>query len=611
MIDHKLANVLLEVAPHVAAHPEVYWRNSQSLSYDDERHALALMGGTDFLTYLNACSVSKWRKYCGIETVWLHVRLSGDAGTLRIVATPADADRKIEVLTRSFVASDAPVDIELEVDCSQLGLMAFEIVTQGIVYLHEAWYYAKVADDRPRRVKLAVSTTTFKKEAYVIPNIERVRAAVVDLGDPICGNFHMFVVDNGQTLDVQTLSDDLVTVLPNKNTGGAGGFARGMMEVTAPSADFTHVILMDDDVAVLPESLKRTFNLLALATDHYADAFVNGAMLSLSEPTRQFEDVAHVRRSGGYQKVKPDLSIDVLADISRNERIDVEVPGAYGAWWFSCIPTSAIREHGLPLPLFVRCDDVEYGVRCAPTYMTMNGICVWHESFESKPRASVDCYQFARNFLILNACDHVANEDLFLERLWRGARLRVRELEYGAAELLLDGVEDYLKGPEFLEHADGIALMGEKGRKNERYVPIAEADPALMAAAHLERVEPREHKMLMLGKLVQTLPYDKHLLPDAFLKSEPGHLQRQTVSRYDSDTFARKTVVIVDAAGKEVAIRTMDRARRDAILSRMRLLKREFAQRRHEVERAWEEAFPHLTSAEFWRGYLGLDDTEK
>lgn len=229
-------------------------------------------------------------------------------------------------------------------------------------------------------VKLALSTTTFKKEEYIVPNIDLVKREVLGSSDPIAEAFHMFVVDNGCTLDAEALSNDGVTVLPNKNVGGAGGFARGMMEALASSEGYTHILLMDDDVKISAESLKRTYNLLALAKGDYRDAFINGAMLAIEQPNLQFEDVSFVIKSGAYRRVKEDkLYIDQVKDVVENESINVEVPNAYGAWWYSCIPLKVVREKGLPLPVFVRCDDVEYGMRTNPTYMTMNGICVWHE----------------------------------------------------------------------------------------------------------------------------------------------------------------------------------------------------------------------------------------
>lgn len=45
----------------------------------------------------------------------------------------------------------------------------------------------------------------------------------------------------------------------NKNVGGSGGFTRGMIESIRQKPKATHVLLMDDDVVVLSESIKRTY----------------------------------------------------------------------------------------------------------------------------------------------------------------------------------------------------------------------------------------------------------------------------------------------------------------------------------------------------------------
>ena len=140
----------------------------------------------------------------------------------------------------------------------------------------------------------------------------------------------MFVIDNGRTLDAEALSDEGVTVLPNPNVGGSGGFARGMMEAMKHDENFTHVLLMDDDVSISTESLRRTFNLLSLATGKYKNAFINGAMLVAEEPNRQFEDVSYVVNSGAYASVKSNkYYMDQQQYIVRNEHIDVEIGRAH------------------------------------------------------------------------------------------------------------------------------------------------------------------------------------------------------------------------------------------------------------------------------------------
>lgn len=79
----------------------------------------------------------------------------------------------------------------------------------------------------------------------------------------------------------------------------------------------------------------------------------------------------------------------------KDERAD------YNAWWYCCIPISVIREKGFPLPVFLHCDDVEYGLRSGREPIRMNGICVWHDAFEQK-RPSVNEYYDVRNALIVN-----------------------------------------------------------------------------------------------------------------------------------------------------------------------------------------------------------------
>lgn len=610
-VDFKLANVILRVDDHAAAHPELYYRSSaDAAAYDDAAHELGLSAPADFLTYVNGCSACKWRRYAGIDSVWLHLEVSG-CGQIRIEGVASDAWERTGLDVREIDAPE-PLSLDIEIPCAELDLVGFTAAPAPgrRMALRRAHWYAKVEPGAINDVRLAVATTTFKKEAYITANIELVQAGIRSEGAPIADAFHMFVIDNGRTLDADALSDDLVTVLPNPNVGGSGGFARGMMAATDAPGAYTHVIVMDDDVRIMPESLIRTFNLLSLAQGPYREAFINGAMLSLEDPTRQFEDVSCVLNSGVYRRVKDDLNVGTLADILENERIDVEVPNAYGAWWYSCIPTAAIVRNGLPMPFFIRCDDVEFGVRNAPVYMTMNGICVWHESFEGRFRASVDCYQYIRNFLAMIAVDDCASEALFIVRLQRSVRQDLRDLDYSAAELLLDGFEDYLKGPEYLQTLDGSALMAANGARNEKLVPVEELDPALLRAAGvtdgvLANVS-LEFRPSRFMKLWRSLPYDKHYLPRPLLGSRPGYVVKNGAATLEGSSTGRRTIVFLDPTRTKGAIRHMDRARFRAIRQREHELMRRYRAEGKRVRQAWKDAFPYMTSRAFWESYLGL-----
>ena len=616
-IKHKLSNIMLEVADHVSAHPDLYYRTMGSVSYDEDASALVVGGSVDFLTYLNACPVIKWRRYAGVERVWLHLETSAVCCDLRIMGVTSgetDDERSLSSLSLdpadgTPVAGGIAYDVELPVN--DVDLVAFELVSGAEpVSLLSAYYYVQVDEADVNDVRLALSTTTFRKEHYIVPNIELVREGLSDEADPVAGHFHMFVVDNGRTLDAAGLSDDLVTVIPNENVGGAGGFARGMIAALESDEGFTHVLLMDDDVRIFPESLKRTYNLLALARGRYRKAFVNGAMLSLEEPTRQFEDVSYVSKTAVYRRIKSDLYVDRLPDVVENERTNVEVDNAYGAWWFSCIPMTAVRENGLPLPLFVRCDDVEFGMRNKPTYMTMGGICVWHESFEGRFRASVDCYQYIRNFLVMIAMDDCTSEDYFLMRLKRSIRINLRDMDYAAAELLLAGFEDYLKGPHYLAAVDGSALMKANGALNEKVVPISEMDPdVLVEAGVTEEVTANpnlENNVPILMRFWRGAPYDKHYLPDFFLSDRPRWVVKNGTATLAGGSMAAKTIVFLDPTRTKGAIRHMDKDRFRAIRHREARLLHEYDAKRVSIRTEYHDVKGWMTSMEFWKQYLGI-----
>lgn len=609
-VDFKLSNVLLRVDEHAAQHPELYYRCAPGEArYDEERRALALDGPADFLTYVNACSACKWRQYAELDEVWLGLSLQGK-GQLRVVAVASGSDDPAVLQTVPFdFASSERLDVRIPTAGADLVAFRVEPVANGRVEVSRAHYYAKVVPDEVNEVTLALSTTTFRKEEFIVPNIALVKEGIAAEGEPLASHFHMFVVDNGQTLDAGLLSDSMVTVIPNRNVGGSGGFARGMIAAQDAEADFTHVLLMDDDVRIMPESLIRTFNLLSLAHGSYKDAFVNGAMLSLENPVRQFEDVAVVRRSGGYCRIKEDLDVSRLSDIVQNERMSVELPRAYGAWWFSCIPMRSIRENGLPMPFFVRCDDVEFGARNKGVYMTMNGICVWHASFEGRFRASVDCYQFTRNFLAMMAVDDCSCERLFMARTFSSVRRYLRDMDYAAAEMTLDGLEDYLKGPDFLAQADGAALMKANGAKNEKTEGVESFDASLLAEAgvtdevlgSVDFASPGS----FLSRALKALPYDKHYLPRFALNDKPAYVVKDGATTLEGSSFCRSTLVCLDPTRTQASVRRMDKERFKVIRRRTARLRKRYREDGGRVRAAYKEAFPYLTSREFWEEYLG------
>lgn len=641
MTRFKLANILLQLPDHLRCYPELLYRASGPVDYQEEDASLAFEGSLDLLTYFNAFSAVKWSRYASVDDVTLHLELVGDACDVQLTGIALDAldPKDAPPVARNFTSSAIKADIasvqigspvhfegsseyqsvKVQVPVQGMAIVGCIITSEGVTALRHASWSTKVPKKRIRDVRLAIATTTFKNEGYIIPNIEMVRRDVLETDEAVADKLHMFVVDNGRTLDVEALSGDGVTIVPNPNEGGSAGFARGMLEALESDEDFTHVILMDDDVRISPESLIRTYNLLALRNAAYEDAFINGAMLEIEHPNKQFEDVSHVLPTGIYQQLKGNLFMDTLADVAMNEVLDVEVPKAYGAWWYSCIPLSAIREAGLPLPVFVRCDDVEFGMRAKPTYMTMNGICVWHAAFTHKFRAPVDSYQFIRNYMLMNAIHGMSNEALFVARASRTFQLYLRAMAYETAELMVEGLEDYLKGPEWLGAASGEAIFKANNAKAEKLIPLDEAlakagedrpDLAKTFADFSPDTElVREDRIASRPlKLARSLPYDRHVLPDALLRDEPATAYYGGYTVFSPDQIATRVLVACDRECKTAHVRFMDRERWRAIRKRWAKACADHRKRGAEVAQAYRDAVPYLTSIPYWKEHLGLED---
>lgn len=610
-MNFKLANIILQVDEHAAAHPELYYCASSDVNVSQVGFSgIEFEGRLGFLTYVNACSVCKWRQYTGLDNLKLNLELEGKGEIIVLGVAPDESSPR--ELSRLQFDCELRAPFSVSIDVYAVDLVGFAIAPKlgHSVKLYSGCYSTEVDFDRINSVRIALCTTTFKNEKYILPNISLVESGIAAEDCLSADSFHMFVVDNGRTLNVDALSNDLVTVLPNPNTGGSGGFARGILAATEERGKFTHVILMDDDVRIMPESLIRTFNLLSLARGKYKDAFINGAMLSLEDPSRQYEDVSQVLRIGVYRRVKRDFNLGALDDLLENERTSVEVDQAYGAWWYSCVPLKAVEANGLPMPFFIRCDDVEFGMRNKPIYMTMNCICVWHSSFEGRFRPSVDCYQYIRNFFTMIALDECSNERLFVLRTQRAIRQNLRDLDYQAADFILDGIEDYLRGPEYLKSLDGAATMIAKGKLNEKLISVDDIDSETLASAGVTSEvlsdKSTDFQPSRFMKLWRTLPYDKHYLPDFLLGNRVGYVVKNGECRIEGSTTGCKSLIYLDATREKGSVRIIDRARFKEIRKRQHELMARYRKEGEAVRKAWKDAMPYMTSREFWEDYLGL-----
>lgn len=622
----RFANVLMETTPRALSYPTMYYHTDQSVSVDPETREWTLggTGTTDFTTYFNALSVLKLRKYTRATGFHLHLEIKGARCTVtqtkayRLSPEP-ELEPKVSAVTKGGNAWES-VDLTLNVD-DEMVLAGFQIKTTGKVTCRNAYYTLDIDGDLAD-VELSLSTTTFKKESYITKNINLVKKEILDSDNDIAKHFRMHVIDNGQTLPYEELSDDKVTVSPNENVGGAGGFARGMIESMEQDVPATHVLLMDDDVEVSPESIMRTYNLLRIVKPQYSEAFVSGAMLNYEDVQDMREDTGFIEPNIGVcVPAKPPLQVTKFVDIVYNECYDetmsVKKANRYAAWWYCCIPMSVIKRNGMPMPIFVRYDDVEYGIRCKPTFMTMNGLGIWHSKFEIRYNAAVERYQSIRNGMIAQMTTELAPSiDTFLRELRDQVNLELKKFNYTDAELALAGFEDFLKGPDFIKKPVAQECFMKANREKEKLVSFEELqkqadsmgledlDLSTLTRQVIDYDKPRtwterafDYVTCNGHRVLVTKPKNKDyvVIPSAGWIYPAGMIHDE------------KIIVAVDWFNKKGIIRTKNVDRYKEVMKRYKRDLAYFKKHRSRLEQEYKAARKTLTSIPFWKQYLGME----
>ena len=124
------------------------------------------------------------------------------------------------------------------------------------------------------------------------------------------------------------------------------------------------------------------------------------------------------------------LVLSIYFLIPKNRKLDInykiyeDKENMYAGWWYCCIPVSKMDINKLPLPLFIRGDDVEYSIANHAKFITLNGICIWHMGFTTKYNPAMELYQVHRNSLIIQATSDVTPEVDFIERITKFSVLK-------------------------------------------------------------------------------------------------------------------------------------------------------------------------------------------
>ncbi len=444
-------------------------------------------GGLDFDGYFNLFYIEKRKRYTSVMGLELSLQIKN------VLAVTLMHDRNE---LQSYVIKDDHEELT-EVTFS----FPYEEYDKGVF-----WFRVRKADPEKEitvtggfyglvkslwNVGIFVDICTYKREEYVIRNISNLISFFKSpRGKALKDHITVGIVDNGNTLKYNNDLGHLIggtkniQLYPNANTGGSGGFTRGMKEAIElrKKETLTHVLLMDDDASFDMDLFVRLYGMLVTLKEEYLDITIGGTICR--------EDYSYILHAGGewFENFEATNNLRNL-DLRDFDNCTVsELTGTenefkrYSGWWCCCYSLNVATKNNLPLPLFVHWDDIEYEVRNRKKgnpIVFLNGVGVWHRAFDSELRLSKDYYNY-RNKLIHTVIHEPEKLDGYFKKILRkeltGTFINKRYLEM---EYIYRGVRDFLRGKDWLYSLDQEAWhrkASDFAKKNLHYIALDEFD---------------------------------------------------------------------------------------------------------------------------------------
>ncbi|MFE3441873.1 glycosyltransferase [Nocardia sp. NPDC059180] len=568
-----------------------------------ERQALRLDKGATAHTntYFGRFAASYWQRWTTVTTVEVSMVLDvAKKARVRLVASDIAGHRRIVSSADIDVSGPLTLSAPLDqyVDGGALWL-EFDAVGAELGISELTW-----TTESPERVRpVAIAICTFNRAEDCAHTV----AALASDPTVLAAIDAVYVVDQGTDLvqdrplfqQTQPVFGDKLRYIRQPNLGGAGGFTRGLYEVSGAN-EHADVILMDDDILCEPETVLR---LNAFANLTVEPTLVGAQMLFLLNPDylNVGAEEVHLNKLVHGQKVPKALRNTSMLKRNQERRVDA----GYNAWWTCLIPAEVVKKIGLPIPIFFQWDDVEYGVRARENgfvTVTLPNAAVWHADFYWKDFDDWARYFSTRNSLIVCAMHNDLDGKAITRQLFHNIAEHLVAMQYGLVHTTLQGIEDFLRGPQVLRDGGIEALAAARTSRNDYGETIkhpAATPPVPSSEIQIRRAggEPsRLLAVLVKRAITQWTGRTQHGIVG--VTREDAHWWH--VSLFDH-------VVVTDASQSGVRVRRRDKATARKLLLRTLRVLRRLRRELPALQQQYRAAVPELTSRANWERLYGID----
>lgn len=596
--DERLTTIQGLMLPEVDAAEDVgvyvHLNGQAGYSADNQNVSFKAGGLADLGTYANLFNLARWRTHCDLKD--LAVRISG-TGRFEVQVVSMEAVSRSRVVQQCHVelnSTEAQLLPIVIADYEATGTLHITIraITDGLIKAID-W----VTQTPPFRIPtLLMSVTTYRREEVVHATAEKFKNYLDH--STLREHLHLLVVDNGQTVQIEEASK--ISVVRNKNFGGSGGFARGLLE--AQKLGFSHCLFMDDDASIHLSAIERTWAFLAFARDD--KTAVAGALAQSMDPQQLWENGALFHKTCLPLDGGTDLGDITQVFKLEQKSAETRPDNFYGGWWFFAFPIRHVQH--LPFPFFVRGDDVSFSLVHDFNCVTLNGVMSHQDEDFSTKETPLTVYLDLRSHLV----HHLALERMDIGRLgilWIIQRFYFRALlpchyETLAASNL--ALTDVLQGPDFFRGNAEMSSQRQKIaqlQKAESWRNSTEEERAAVAAYGDGTIKSKFWRAVMMHSM------NGHLLPGIKFWGKRVVLPAR-VRTHQQPIWAALHITYVTSDGTRAY--TVAHSKKQALLQTLQTLGAalQFIWRYHALRSAWRKGYEGLTTAEFWEKQLGLSE---